>query len=352
MSARQPLPFLAASGRAVTPMAFVRETLRAYRARGIDPAQALDRAHIPPDELTRPNARVTAAQFEIFAETAMRELDDEALGWFSRRLPWGAYGMLCRASLTRGSLELALKRWRRHHRILTEDVLFSLEVEGGLATWSIEERHDLGPYREFCLVTLMRYVLGFACWAIDSRIVLARAEFPFSQPAHVSVYPTIFCKTLAFDAPRARIVFDARYLALPLKRDEGDLDHMLQRALPLTVLPYRRDRLLVERVQKLLRDARRPFATADDIAAALALSTRTMHRQLAREGASLRNLKEEARVEIARRALARGRAPIKRVAQAAGFRNEKSFSRAFRQWTGMTPSAFRAQGELLGATAD
>ena len=351
MNTRQPLPFLAASGRAVTPVAFVTAAVRAYRDRGLDPTAALERAHIPPSDLARPGARITAAQFEIFAETAMRELDDEALGWFSRRLPWGAYGMLCRASLTRGALDLALRRWRRHHRILTEDVLFNLEIDNGMATWSIDERRDLGAFREFCLVTLMRYVLGFACWSIDSRIVLARAEFPFPEPAHVSVYPTIFCKEIAFGAPRAKIVFDARYLALPLKRDEADLDHMLQRALPLTVLPYRRDRLLVERVRKLLRDAKTPFATAEDVADALAVSTRTLHRQLAREGASLRGLKEDARREIARRALARGRAPIKRVAQAAGFRNEKSFARAFRAWTGLTPSAFRAQTKSIAGSA-
>lgn len=352
MNSRRPLPFLAASDRALTPIAFVNATLRAYRDRGLDPSGPLRKAHIPPSELTRRDARVTAAQFEVFAEAAMRELDDEALGWFSRPLPWGAYGMLCRASLTRGSLELALRRWRRHHRILTDDILFSLDVENGLASWSIEERRDLGAYREFCLVTLMRYVLGFTCWSIDSKIALARAEFPFPRPPHVSVYPTIFCKDLAFGAPRAKIVFDARYLALPLQRDEADLDNMLQRALPLTVLPYRRDRLLVERVRKLLRDAKTPFATAEDIADALALSTRTLHRQLAREGASLRELKEEARVEIARRSLARGRMSIKRVAHAAGFRNEKSFSRAFRVWTGLTPSAFRAQAaRISGAVA-
>ena len=40
------------------------------------------------------------------------------------------------------------------------------------------------------------------------------------------------------------IRFDARYLALPLVRDEAALRQMLQRALPLTVRQYRRDRLL------------------------------------------------------------------------------------------------------------
>ena len=40
----------------------------------------------------------------------MRELDDEALGWFGRRLPWGSYGMPARASLTAPTLGVALRR--------------------------------------------------------------------------------------------------------------------------------------------------------------------------------------------------------------------------------------------------
>ena len=35
--------------------------------------------------------------------------------------------------------------------------------------------------------------------------------------------------------------------------------------------------------------------------------------------------------------------PVKQVAQAAGFGNEKSFIRAFRAWTGQSPAAFRRQ---------
>jgi AraC-like DNA-binding protein len=341
MTARQPLPFLAAAGRAVTPMAFVRGIVRAYEQRGIDPLPALERAHIRPEDMTAPDARVTAAQFESLSEWAMRELDDEALGWFSRPMPWGAYGMLCRASLTSANLEIALKRWRRHHLILTQDVAFDLSVADDVARLSIRENRDLGAQREFCLVTLLRYVLGYACWAIDSKIALKEAAFPYPEPPHVSVYPTIFCKELRFDADSAEIAFDARYLAMPIKRDEADINRMLQRALPLTVLPYRRDRLLVDRVRQFLRRPEARFARAEDVAAELALSTRSLHRLLQKEGASLRELKEEARVELARKALVRGKAPIKRVAHAAGFRNEKSFARAFRAWTGETPSGFR-----------
>ncbi len=340
------MPFQASSAaprRAVTPAAFVRGVLAAYARYGRDPQDALSRAQVSADLLNSSDARVTAAQFEALAGHAMRELDDEALGWFSRRLPWGAYGMLCRASITAPNLEVALKRWCRHHRILTEDVLFELAIGDETAVISIREQRDLGALREFCLVTLLRYVLGYSCWAVDSAIVLRHAEFPYRQPSHVSVYPTIFCKDVRFDAPRASITFDKRYLALPIKRSADDLDNMLKGALRLTVLPYRRDRLLVERVRRVLRDARGRIPGAEDVARELALSPRTMHRRLREEATSLRTLKEEAKLELAKEALMRGRTPIKRIAELSGFRNEKSFSRAFRNWTGTSPREFRGK---------
>ena len=271
----------------------------------------------------------------------MRELDDEALGWFTRKLPWGAYGMLCRASITAPNLEVALKRWSRHHRILTDDVLFELGLTANTTTISIREERNLGPFREFCLVTLLRYVLGFSCWAIDSAIPLRSAEFPYPEPRHISVYPTVFCENICFNAVRASISFDNRYLSLTLKRNGSDLDAMLKRALRLTVLPYRRDRLLVDRVRRVLRGSRGRSLRADEVANELALSTRTLHRKLRGESASLRELNKEARVELAKYELARGRTPIKRIAELVGFRNEKSFSRAFRNWTGSSPRDFR-----------
>jgi len=59
------------------------------------------------------------------------------------------------------------------------------------------------------------------------------------------------------------------------------------------------------------------------------------------EGTSLQALKNEVRHEMAVDQLRRTNRPIKQVALAVGFRNEKSFSRAFQQWTGQAPRDFR-----------
>ena len=331
--------------RAETPIAFIQAIVQAYEHRSMDPSQALKAAQITPVLLANPAARVTALQMEWMSAAAMRELDDEALGWFSRRLPWGSYGMLVRASLSAPNLKVALQRWGRHHGLLTEDITVALHTEGALAHLTLTEHRDLGDLREFCVVSVLRNALGVACWLTDSRIPLAATTLRFSPPPHADSYRVLFDGPTTFNAPVDSLQFDAGYLQLPVRRDEAALQHMLQRALLLTVRPYRRDRLLVEKVRQTLAEHPEHSRNADDLARWLNLSTRTLHRQLQEEGATLQQLKDSVRRDKAMDLLLRSARPIKQIAAEVGFQNEKSFMRAFKAWTGQTPEGFRNKGQ-------
>ncbi len=332
-------------GTANTPIAFIQAMIQAYQYYGVNPANALCIAQITPQQLNNPHSRVTAAQMEMMSAVAMQELDDEALGWFSRRLPWGTYGMLCRASLTASNLGIALKRWCRHHSLLTDDILLSLHLAPQSATLTIELKQVPTALQEFCLVTNFRYTLSYACWLIDSKIQLLRASFPHAEPEHHDVYTHLFAGAIEFNAPKAQLEFDARYLQLPIRRDERDLNQMLQRAIAVTVHPYRRDRLLIQQIRRIFQQDVSKNWTAELLAQHLHISLRSLHRHLQEEGASLQHLKDEARRHQAMQLLHRSHEPIKQIAQQVGFKNEKSFSRAFRSWTGLSPQHFRQQHE-------
>jgi AraC-like DNA-binding protein len=360
-------------------MAFVRSIVSTYQRYGKDPAQALRLAQIAPEQVDTPDARITAWQMETLSGTAMQQLDDEALGWFSRRLPWGSYGMLARASISAPTLGVAISRWCRHHGLIAPDIALELSVAGAQATIRITERATPAGWaagdsaqvkeepaqragdteqdplgfslpaltREFCLVSVLRNIHGLACWLVDSRIALQGAQFPFAAPAHAGAYAVLFSGPTSFNASPACIRFDAQYLSLPLRRDEKALQQMLQHALPLTVLQYRRDRLLVQRVRQTLSSHAQQTHSAEALAALLHVSPRTLHRQLKEEGATLQGLKDEVRQARAIELLHRTGRPIKQVAEAAGFRNEKSFIRAFKGWTGLSPAEFRKQSAAL-----
>jgi AraC-like DNA-binding protein len=327
-------------------MAFARAIVAAYRRDGRSPDAALKLAQITPAQLRQPDGRMTARQLEVLAAAAMQERDDEGLGAFSRRLPWGSYGLLARASLTAPTLGVALQRWCRHHGLLADEIRLAVTVSGASAAITLEEVRPLpADVRELSMAFILRNVHGLACWYVDSRIPLLEARFPFAQPPHADAYPHMFPGgPLHFaHGSVAAIRFDAEYLRLPVRRDEKALGLLLrQRALQLTVLQYRRDRLLAPQVRQALATQPGEAHTAQALAGLLHVSTRTLHRQLKDEGASLQQLKDEVRLERARDLLLRTRQPLKQVAAAVGFRNEKSFARAFRQKMGVAPGAFRS----------
>ena len=328
---------------AATPMAFVQAILRAYAAQNKSPAKALEFAQITPSQAKKANAHITALQMERISSFAMHELNDEVLGCLSRQLPWGTYGMLVRASLTSPTLGVALKRWCRHHELVADDIELSIEERDGKAHICLRELKDLGEQREFGVLSVLRNLYGVASWLIDSRITLEQVHFAFDAPAHQAVYPLMFQGPVQFGHadPVSELVMNASYLALPLRRDEAALQRMLETALTLTVLQYRKDRLLLTQVKQALAMHPQDTHSADDLAQMLNLSPRSLHRQLKEEGTSLQVLKDEVRRERAIELLQRTRKPVKQVAESAGFQNEKSFIRAFKQWTGQTPAAFR-----------
>ncbi|MCZ8285131.1 MAG: AraC family transcriptional regulator ligand-binding domain-containing protein, partial [Bacteroidia bacterium] len=299
--------------KAATPMAFARSIAAAYKRHSQSPTEALKLAQITPAQLKQANGHITARQMELLSGAAMQELDDEGLGAFSRKLPWGSYGMLARASISSPNLGVALKRWCRHHALIADDITLRVVTSGDTAAITVEEKVP-GQVGEFGLVHVLRNIHGLACWYVDSRIPLQGARFPFAAPPHVEAYGLMFPGPLQFNAAQAEIRFDARYLALPLRRDEKALQQMLQRALPLTVLQYRRDRLLVEQVRQALANPAVASHNAENLAAALNMSARSLHRQLQEEGASLQHLKDEVRFEKAKDLLLRTAKPIKQVA--------------------------------------
>jgi AraC-like DNA-binding protein len=62
---------------------------------------------------------------------------------------------------------------------------------------------------------------------------------------------------------------------------------------------------------------------------------------LATLGTSHADLTQECQRMMAERWLAEGHKPLKQIAESLGFSSVHSFHRAFRRWSGLTPSAWR-----------
>merc|ERR1712000_664895 len=81
--------------------------------------------------------------------------------------------------------------------------------------------------------------------------------------------------------------------------------------------------------------------TKESVAELLSTSSRTLTRRLQEERCQFSNLLKDVRLEKAKHALSNGHADVQQLAIELGFSDRRGFERAFKQWTGKTPAAYR-----------
>jgi AraC-like DNA-binding protein len=79
----------------------------------------------------------------------------------------------------------------------------------------------------------------------------------------------------------------------------------------------------------------------DRVARELGMSRQTLYRRLKGEGTTFEELLDAKRRQLAVRYLALDRSSVKAAAYKLGFSDPAAFSRAFKRWTGASPSQFR-----------
>jgi transcriptional regulator GlxA family with amidase domain len=73
----------------------------------------------------------------------------------------------------------------------------------------------------------------------------------------------------------------------------------------------------------------------------LGLSLRTLHRRLAKDGLSYQEILDNMRRSVATEFLENTHLLIDQVAERVGFSDATSFRKAFRKWTGQSPTDYR-----------
>ncbi|AWK73735.1 hypothetical protein CBI38_21415 [Rhodococcus oxybenzonivorans] len=95
------------------------------------------------------------------------------------------------------------------------------------------------------------------------------------------------------------------------------------------------------RVRDIIRASRTSAVSCAMVAQALFVSEAHLRRLLAAEGNSFRRIRDEHRTGLALEALRNGR-PLEVLSNELGFSDTRAFRRAFRRWTGDSPTSMRA----------
>ncbi|MGP5310921.1 AraC family transcriptional regulator ligand-binding domain-containing protein [Vreelandella alkaliphila] len=322
-------------------MHFVNELLCGLPATEHSPVRYLELAGISPFLLSAPNGRVTVEQFAELYRLLALELDDETPCFFSRPLRCGTLKLLCLSLLDAPTLHVALHRYTQFFRILLDDFGYDFTIEGDFARMALEERAPLHGSRILIHELMLKLFHGIASWMIARKIPPILMECGYAQPAHSADYLYFYPGKVKFDQPQTAVYFDKVFLNHPIRQTKQHLGAFLQRAPADWFYVSFEDRLITHRVREHLSRHLPTSCTVQHVADALHMSVRTLSRHLKLEGTYFQAVKDEYRRDYAIQALTRSTQPLTTIAEKLGFEDLACLSRAFKQWTGDSPAAYR-----------
>ena len=171
----------------------------------------------------------------------------------------------------------------------------------------------------------------------------AEVLVPRATPAAREPYLRHFRAPVRFNQESATLVFPAR----DLERRVAGADPMMRALLEERIghLKGRPGCEFSDDVRRLLRTRLTgDHRSADDTAELLAMHRRTLSRRLKDSGSGYRAITNEIRFEIARQLLQDTQVSLAQIAAALGYSEASAFTRAFRRWSGQTPTAWRVEG--------
>lgn len=234
-----------------------------------------------------------------------------------------------------------VRQFLRYQALFHEANDAAVARDGERVTLTYRLRGELPRSRHF-----IEFVL--AVWAIKLRRAtglrepLIAVRLRDAAPADLEPLTRTFAAPIVFGAEADALVFPRAILGLPVHGADPGLARTLLPQLEHELRGRGGDAAFVAelrgQVQALLGEG---DALAGAVARALGTSERTMQRRLRQAGTSLREVVDAVRRDTALTQLGRPEATVTDIAFMLGFSDLSAFSRAFRRWTGASPSAYR-----------
>jgi AraC-like DNA-binding protein len=314
-------------------------------ARGVSSERLLDAAKIPQRQIAEPGARISAEQvFTLWGEAQKATHDALIAEHVAGRMPFGAYAIGDYLLAAGPTPRQALQKLIRVFPLVNGAFELRLTSRGSESGLELHNPYDSEApsrlYVEFffaLILSRLRYAAGKE-WH-PGEIWFTHSPLP--QP--VDRHPIFQC---------------------PVRYNQPVNQMTLQREFIESFVPYA-DPLLSEMLEYHARSRLKEISSEDDfmrdfrqalyeglgrgdfrlttIAKTIALSGRSLQRELASRGASYREEVDRLRRNLALEMLPRE--PVQEIIASLRFSESRSFYRAFRRWTGKTPREYL---DLLG----
>jgi AraC-like DNA-binding protein len=316
--------------------------LETARARGVTIEALLAGTELSPEVFEIPEARISYDEYGILIRNALRLTGDSGLGSeVGKHLGAGQMGVLGLALMTSRTVGEAFDLWLQYAPALAPSWELSLSAEPPEATLVAREAMSHRPFEVYATELLLSATLTIGRQLLGADLPVRRVQLAYSRPPHADRCPEVYARAVEFDQDVTRMAFDAAMLDATIPFADPATAKLARRycAEQLPLDPALE--ALVPKVRRILANAVGKPPNLLQLARTLQTSPRTLRRIFDQMGTSYRELLDESRRTRAVEWTRSASLSVGTIAERLGFRDVRSFRRAFKRWTGHPPGALR-----------
>lgn len=310
------------------------------RSRGIATERLLSAAGVPPALISEPGARLPAEQAFALWDEAERATGDPLIAeHVTEILPFGTYRIADYLLLTGATPRDSLQKFIRSYPLVNG--AFEMQLSASRSGMHLQIQSPYAPEGPSHFYVEFIFSMIFARLRFAAGMDWSPKEVCFSHsvPRRIDRYHPMFRCPVRFNNADNRMTLSREIADMSLPSGDALLSGILDQYGQSLLKQTSKDEFLSD-VRKILADgfSRRGDVRLHITARKLALSGRSLQRELTGRGTSYREELDRFRRDLALDLLSR--VPVHEIGNLLQFSEPRSFYRAFRRWTGKTPQAY------------
>jgi AraC-like DNA-binding protein len=318
----------------------LRALLDELEEQGASPAAVLRRAG-----LRSANSQLSHAQrlavLKAASDTAADPMTALAAGRRQKIHHFGVYGFALATSQTFGD---AFTFGRQHLELAGAVLRISFKLEDGAGILRSHNPRALGSLLPFAAEFWRSSMVTLLSEILQEPFPSLRMRFPYARPRHANRYREIFNCPIEFDCESMEWHFDPAVLDRPCPNANSLTSNICQDFCEAMIAKNSAASPLQREVRSYILANTGGRCTAEEAAAALGLSKRTLFRRLADEQTSFQSLLDQTRSALACEYRENTNLAVGDIGERCGYADEANFRKAFRKWQQLTPSQWRRRG--------
>lgn len=295
------------------------------------------------EQLADPDYRIPTPVANELVKHALKLTGEPTLGYhLGTQMRISIHGFIGYAIMTAKDITDALVLANRFVQLRMPFLQLFFSTFGAKASVQLQTDILLEPLRTEISITLIIGMITMSSAITGIENASGDIDFDFKKPEGFDRFMAkLPYHQFRFEQPHLLLSFDKSYLMNKLVHADPIASQIAINQCEAELSALGERHRIAMRVRDILTHSEQHYLSIENVAERLHMSDRTLKRQLAAEGTSFSTLVDEVRYRHATSLLSRTDFTLEQIADELGYSDVANFSRAFKRWSGRSPSNWR-----------